>query len=80
VIRQPLAKANTSLAATEAVAGEVSNGPSFVNTVASPLRLMATPPVLRHAPPRLGEHTDEVLAELGLDAAKVAALRALGVV
>jgi formyl-CoA transferase len=41
---------------------------------------MATPPVLRRAPPRLGEHTDEVLAELGLDVAKVAVLRAQGVV
>jgi formyl-CoA transferase len=36
--------------------------------------------VLHRAPPRLGEHTDEVLAELGLDAAKVAVLRALGVI
>jgi formyl-CoA transferase len=44
--------------------------------VASPLRLTATPPVLRRPPPALGEHTDEVLAELGLDAAAIAALRA----
>ena len=43
--------------------------------VASPLRLSATPPVLRHAPPALGQHTDEVLAELGVDAAAIAALR-----
>jgi formyl-CoA transferase len=41
---------------------------------------MATPPVLRRAPPALGEHTDEVLAGLGLDAAQVAALRQAGVV
>ena len=46
---------------------QLVNQPSA--TVASPLRLMATPPVLRRAPPALGEHTDEVLAELGLDAA-----------
>jgi crotonobetainyl-CoA:carnitine CoA-transferase CaiB-like acyl-CoA transferase len=51
-----------------------------IATVASPLRLMATPPVLLRAPPALGEHTDEVLAELGLDAAAIAALRAGGVV
>jgi formyl-CoA transferase len=49
-------------------------------TVASPLRLMATPPVLLRPPPALGEHTDEVLAELGLDAAQVAGLRQRGVV
>lgn len=51
-----------------------------IATVASPLRLTATPPVLRRPPPTLGEHTDEVLAELGLDAAHVAGLRQRGVV
>ena len=56
------------------------DGVRHVATVASPLRLSATPPVLRHAPPALGQHTDEVLAEMGLDAAAVAALRAQGVV
>lgn len=51
-----------------------------LHTVASPLRLAATPPVLRNAPPLLGEHTEQVLAELGLDAARIAALRHAGVV
>jgi formyl-CoA transferase len=41
---------------------------------------MATPPVLMRAPPALGEHTDEVLAELGLDAAAIAALHCGGAV
>jgi formyl-CoA transferase len=36
--------------------------------------------VLRHAPPALGEHTDRVLSELGLDAAAIAHLRQTGVV
>ena len=48
--------------------------------VASPLRLQATPPVLRHAPPALGQHTDEVLAEMGLDEQQRAALRDAGVI
>ncbi len=48
-------------------------------SVASPLRLSGTPPVLRRAPPMLGEHTDEVLAGLGLAADVVAGLRAQGV-
>ena len=58
-------------------------GPSTaetIGTVASPLRLKDTPPVLRRPPPALGEHTDEVLAELGLDAANIAALKQAGVV
>ncbi|MEI8324679.1 MAG: CaiB/BaiF CoA-transferase family protein [Betaproteobacteria bacterium] len=46
-----------------------------IATVASPLRLSATPTRLRHAPPALGQHTDEILAELGFDAQQMAALR-----
>ncbi|WP_010459301.1 CaiB/BaiF CoA transferase family protein [Acidovorax radicis] len=55
------------------------DGVQQITGVASPLRLSANPPVLRNAPPALGQHTDEVLGELGLDAARIAALRANGV-
>jgi formyl-CoA transferase len=49
--------------------------------VASPLKLEATPPVVRRHPPLLGEHTDEVLGEvLGLGSAELVALRAKGAV
>lgn len=49
--------------------------------VASPLRFSQTPVAYSRAAPTLGEHTDAVLAEkLGLDAARIAALRAKGVV
>jgi crotonobetainyl-CoA:carnitine CoA-transferase CaiB-like acyl-CoA transferase len=51
-----------------------------VALVASPIRLSATPVAPPTAPPTLGQHTDEVLAELGLPAAEVAALRGAGVV
>jgi crotonobetainyl-CoA:carnitine CoA-transferase CaiB-like acyl-CoA transferase len=48
--------------------------------VASPIRLSATPVEPPAAPPALGQHTDEVLAELGLGEAEVASLRAAAVI
>jgi crotonobetainyl-CoA:carnitine CoA-transferase CaiB-like acyl-CoA transferase len=48
--------------------------------VASPIKLSATPAQVRRPPPLLGEHTDDVLAELGIDAAERARLRAEGVI
>ena len=44
--------------------------------VANPMRLSATPVTYRNAPPALGQHTDEVLRDFGLDEAAIAALRA----
>ncbi len=48
--------------------------------VASPMKLSATPVQMRRAPPLLGQHTDEILLELGVDDAERARLRELGVV
>lgn len=59
---------------------DAGDGIASITGVASPLRLTATPPVLRHAPPALGQHTREVLAEFGIDGARFDALRAAGVV
>jgi crotonobetainyl-CoA:carnitine CoA-transferase CaiB-like acyl-CoA transferase len=41
-------------------------------------RLSASPGALRHAAPTLGEHTAELLARVGVDAAALAAMRANG--
>jgi formyl-CoA transferase len=68
-VKQPVALANSAHTAIESIA-----------SVASPLRLVDTPPVLHQPPPALGEHTDAVLAGLGLDAAAIALLRSRGVV
>jgi crotonobetainyl-CoA:carnitine CoA-transferase CaiB-like acyl-CoA transferase len=47
-----------------------------VDLIANPTRFSETPVEYRHAPPTVGEHSDEVLAELlGLDAAAIAELR-----
>lgn len=45
-----------------------------------PYKLSATPASIRSAPPLLGEHSDEILAELGYDDAAVRRLRKEGVV
>ena len=44
-----------------------------LTVVGSPVHLSDAPLVLRHAPPRLGEHTGEVIAEFGLQPATRAA-------
>jgi formyl-CoA transferase/CoA:oxalate CoA-transferase len=51
-----------------------------LKVLGSPVKMSEQPPSVRTAPPTLGQHTDEVLASLGFDAAEIAALRAGGVV
>ena len=51
-----------------------------VRQVGLPFKLSATPGSIRSAPPLLGEHTDEILAELGFDPAAIADLRAAGAI
>lgn len=52
-----------------------------VELLSYPVKLSATPATHRHAPPTLGQDSDAVLRDvLGLDAARIADLRAAGVV
>ena len=46
----------------------------------SPLKLSETPPSIRHHPPLLGQHNEEVLLELGYDAPEIAHLLEKGVI
>lgn len=46
----------------------------------NPVRFASAPPSLRRLPPRLGEHTDEILGEAGFSQAEIATLRDTGAV
>jgi len=49
-----------------------------VRSLGNPVRLANSPPSYRLPPPRLGEHTDALLSELGYTPEAIAALRAAG--
>ena len=46
-----------------------------LSLVSSPIKLSATPATVRRPPPLLGQHTDEVLREIGVDDARLLELR-----
>jgi crotonobetainyl-CoA:carnitine CoA-transferase CaiB-like acyl-CoA transferase len=51
-----------------------------VRLVDSPIRMSATPPQMRMAPPTIGEHTQHVLQELGYDERAIDELKAAGAI
>ncbi len=56
-------------------------GDGAVDLISNPIKMSETPPSYRRPPPTLGQHTDEVLAEvLDLDAAALDDLRARNII
>ena len=53
---------------------------SGIDTLGVPIKLSGSPGAVRSRPPRLGEHTDEVLQGLGYGKAQIAAWRAAEVI
>ncbi len=51
-----------------------------IETLATPVRFEKTPSAYRRPPPVLGEHTEEILRETGLDDAAIARLTEAGIV
>lgn len=51
-----------------------------VRLIGPAVKFSETSPSIRSEPPRLGQHTSEVLAELGIDGAEVDKLRSRGIV
>lgn len=74
VYADPQVRARDMVVETEhPVAGVVRN-------IGIPIKLSETPGAFRRPAPTLGQHTDEVLSELGVSDERVAELRAAGVV
>ena len=51
-----------------------------IELVGQPVRLSRTPTSMALPPPEYGEHTDEVLTELGMSEAEIAELRTANVI
>ncbi len=80
----PVQDTHEVLADPQAAAGgglvEVPDGEATVTMVATPADFESTPWEPQGMPPDLGQHTDEVLAELGHPPSEIAALRREGAV
>jgi glutaryl-CoA transferase len=81
----PINDIPTAFASAQAVAREMAvevDHPVLGRTtqVGLPFELSATPASIRSAPPLLGEHADDVLAEAGYGTDEIARLRADGVI
>jgi crotonobetainyl-CoA:carnitine CoA-transferase CaiB-like acyl-CoA transferase len=84
----PLAPANSvqdflrdpQVAANRIVFEAEDSRAGLIRYLRNPVRLPLTPPSLRRHPPRLGEHTDEVLREVGHTDEEISMLRGQAIV
>jgi len=74
----PTALADSQVDALRGLAAFEHPTAGIVNRLASPLTLETTPVTLRRPPPMFGQHTDEVLAELGYSESQRRHLRSNG--
>ncbi len=51
-----------------------------IRVIGVPIRFSETPGTIRLAPPRVGEHTDAILSDLGYTPEQIKTLRAEGVI
>jgi crotonobetainyl-CoA:carnitine CoA-transferase CaiB-like acyl-CoA transferase len=74
------ALADPQVAAQDMVLEVPHPGHRSVKMVGFPVKFSETPLQVRHPAPDLGAHTDQVLSEAGYDTARIAELRAAGVI
>lgn len=77
-VREALAHPQTAARDMVVTVPHSTLGP--VKQTGIPVKLSETPGAVESAPPRLGEHTDEVLASLGFSGADIQAMRASGAI
>ena len=59
---------------------EYDGKPTPVSVSATPIEMSVSPAKIQKGPPTVGEHSDEILLELGLSESEIEALRSFGVV
>ncbi len=76
----PAALEQPQVAAREMVVELEHPVAGMLRMLGTPLKLSAQPASIRRPPPVLGQHTDEILAEAGYSAGRIAELREAGVI